>query len=71
MVFNVSTGSDGQRVIFSDGTYLNFQIEGDEVMVLSTNNKYIAAIYNTGNSFRIDLNGDTIQIGSDILKFNA
>lgn len=71
MVINVSTGFDRQRVTFSDGTYLEFQIIGDEVVVLSTNNKYIADIYDSGNSFRIGLNGDTIQIGSDILKFNA
>lgn len=71
MVINVSTGSDRQRVTFSDGTYLEFQIVGDEVVVLSTNNKYIADIYGNGNAFHIDLNGDTIQIGSDMLKFNA
>lgn len=71
MIIDVSTGLDRQRVNFSDGTYLEFQVLEGEIVVNSTSNKYIADIYNSGNTFYIDLKGDTIRIGSDVLRFNA
>lgn len=57
--------------MFSDGTYLEFQIVEGEVVVLSTNNKYIANISKSGKAFHINLNGDTLRIGNDVIKFNA
>lgn len=70
MIINALTGPGRQRVRFSDGTYLDFQIVEREVVVKSTDNKYIAEVYNGGKAFFVDLNGDTIQVGNDVLKFN-
>lgn len=71
MIINVSTGVGKQRVVFSDGTYLEFQVSEREIVVNSTDNKYIADICKSGRTFYINLNGDTVHIGRDVLKFNA
>jgi len=71
MIINVSTGSSKQQVFFSDGTYLKFQVSEREIVVNSTDNKYVADIYDSGRAFYINLNGDTVHIGSDVLRFNA
>lgn len=71
MIIDVSTGPGRQWVVFSDGTYLEFQVVEGEIVVNSTSNKYIAGIYNSGIAFHIDLNEDTIRIGGDVLRFKA
>lgn len=67
-----------QIVHFSDNTYLKFQlvggiggIEGNKakVAILGTNNRYFIDMFEASDTFSINLNGDSIKVGNDILVF--
>lgn len=71
MIINALTGSGKQRVRFSDGTYLDFQIIEREVVVNSTDNKYIAEVYNGGKAFFVDLNGSGAKLWLRATSFKS
>lgn len=67
-----------QIVHFSDNTYLKFQlvggiggIEGNKakVAILGSNNRHFIDLFDGGKTYNINLNGDSIKVGNDILIF--